>query len=258
MMSWSWIYAFTGLTGAFWVLASGVLAGLGGGDSDASLEGLDGVDGLDAHVDGFEVSVDGLDAGGHGGVDTHFDGALEMSGPHAHGLDGVDAGHASGEAQPGFPFLSPYVISTFLVGFGISGYTMIEAGYGILLHLPIALGIGVTLGGLVGLFYHKLRTTWSGTSQTRRRHLLGAQARVSISIPAGKVGEVSLVAAGTRRGLAARSLTGAALPVGTTVRIERLEGHTAIVQEPASERLERLGASAGPENSNDNGSPEGS
>jgi hypothetical protein len=253
-MTWSWIYAFTGMTGALWVILSGILAGMGGGDSgaDASLDGVDGMDGMDGALDGLDASLDAGMDGGLDGADSGFHAHLDGSG---HGLDSVDAGHASGEAQPGFPFLSPYVISTFLAAFGITGYALLQSGFGTLLHLPVALVTGLGLGGAIGLFFHKLRTSWSGSSETRRRHLLGAGAQVSISIPAGKVGEVTLVAAGTQRGLAARSLTGAAIPVGTSVRIERLEGSTAVVRVPAGESLERL--HRGP-NSNDSGSPEGS
>ncbi|MDF1565504.1 MAG: hypothetical protein P1V51_20875 [Deltaproteobacteria bacterium] len=249
-MTWSWIYAFTGLTGALWVLLSGVMAGIGGGDS-SSVDGFDGsidggVDGLDGGFDGgLDGGVEGLD----GGLDANVDGGFHGTDAGGHaldlahtGIDSIDAGYGMGEAQPGFPFLSPYVISAFLAGFGLAGYASLELGLGVLLHLPIALTTGLGMGGAVGIFFHKLRTTWSQSSEVRRRHLLGAEAQVSVSIPEGKVGEVSLIAAGSLQNMAARSLTGGSLPVGTTVLIERLEGSTAIVREPVGRRLERLGS----------------
>lgn len=195
----AWIYEFLGLTGIFWVLASALLAGLGGhhdtGGGDLSLDG--------AHADTGHLDAD------------------------------------SGHAEPGFPFLSPYVIAAFLAGLGITGTTLLSLGLPALVHLPAALAGGALLGGGIGLFLHKLRTTWSTSAVTRRHHLLGASAEVSVSIPEGKVGEVRLVAGGKRLTLAARTVDGRPLPTGASVRIETLEGATAIVREPTPARLER-------------------
>jgi len=209
------LYAFLGLTGMLWTIGAALLSGLSGGLSGHAPGGLDS--GADLELD-LDASAELADAG-----PQLSDGSQEL-------------------ADPGFPFLSPHVLSSFFAGFGLAGWAAISVGAGLAIHLPAASVIGLLSGGLIGSFLHALRTRLSVTSGATPRDLLGQPARVSLPIPPKGSGAISLDAAGSRHSFAAVTADGAPLPLGAKVRIERIRSGTATVREHPRDRRLREGS----------------
>jgi membrane protein implicated in regulation of membrane protease activity len=102
---------------------------------------------------------------------------------------------------------------------------------------PAASGVGVVAGALMaGIVYQfaKLLYSQQASSEIRMTQLIGRRAEVSIAIPAGGVGQVSLSVAGERSEHIARASAGGALPRGTEVVITSLRGDSVVVA-PANE-----------------------
>jgi len=167
---------------------------------------------------------------GHGG---HAGGG--HGGP-AHG----GAPHADGHTDAGFPLLSPYVLSTFLAGFGLAGWAAMHAGLPPIFHVPIALGAGAVSGGAIGFLLWKLLTTLSPSGEARVMRFVGTRATVDVGIPEAGTGEITFVVDGGRRTAPARTTDGRALPTGATVFIQEMDGATALVREDAEARVRRL------------------
>ncbi len=155
-------------------------------------------------------------------------------------------GHTEGGQEGGFPILSPYVLSVFLGSFGVAGYAALSAGLGWWLHLPIAVAAGVFGGGTVGTFLWKLATTWSPSGEAQVARFAGMEAKVSVGIPEGGIGEVGFVLDGGRRTASARTVDGHALSTGTVVIIQEVRGSTVVVREEAAARIKRLAESTEP------------
>lgn len=222
MSTFGWIYAFTATLGVGWVVISATLSGLFGSDADAGMHGDPG------H----------LDLGAHGGPDAGVDlghgDALALADP------GDGQGAHAGHGQSGFPFLSPYVLSTFLAGFGLSGYAAQAAGLPTLAHLGIAGGVGALTGGGVGWLLWKLTTSWSTSSEARVGRFAGARGTVTVSIPDGGLGEVAFLVDGSRRTASARTDDGRALPTGAEIVVRGVDGAAVLVKEDAAARIKRL------------------
>lgn len=141
------------------------------------------------------------------------------------GLDhgGADAGGPS--------VLSVRVMAAFLTAFGVGG---VVARYYSLSH-PAASGVGVVSGiAMAAVVYQFAKILYSqqASSEVRMHGLIGATAEVSVAIPEGGVGQVSLSSGGERTDHIARSADGRPLGRGTTVVITGL-GAQAVVVKPA-------------------------
>jgi len=94
--------------------------------------------------------------------------------------------------------------------------------------------VAALLAGLAGamLLGAFLRKVMAGevTLDPRDYRLEGTLAKVTVSIPAGGVGEIVFTKAGRRRSEAARSVVGQAIPRGSEVVILRYERGAAHVQ----------------------------
>jgi membrane protein implicated in regulation of membrane protease activity len=141
-------------------------------------------------------------------------------------------GFDHGGADAGGPsILSVRVMAAFLTAFGVGG---VVARYYSFSH-PASSGVGVVAGVVMaGLVYQfaKLLYSQQASSEVRMQGLIGATAEVSVAIPEGGVGQISLSSGGERSEHIARSADGRALSRGTTVVVTAL-GAQAVVVKPA-------------------------
>jgi len=141
----------------------------------------------------------------------------------------VDVDADIGEGLPGF--FSTRVVSLFVVGFSSMG---IVAHY--VWQLPpyysslCGLGAGVLMGalayGLIVLLYRQ-----QATSTPTRADYRGLKGRVTIAIPKGGTGEVSVALKGQLRGLMAVAADREPIAEGRPVEVLDLTGGTATVKE---------------------------
>jgi membrane protein implicated in regulation of membrane protease activity len=146
------------------------------------------------------------------------------------GADHGDFGHEGGPS-----IFSARIMASFLTAFGVGG---VVARYYDLPH-PAAAGCGVVTGIVMsGLVYQFAKVLYSqqASSEVRMTGLIGKSAEVTVGIPRGGMGQVTLEYGGERTTQIARSKDGAAIPPGTGVVVTALLGDSIIV--------ERVGAPA--------------
>jgi membrane-bound ClpP family serine protease len=152
-----------------------------------------------------------------------------------HLLGGHDAhieigtgGHAeAGFQDSGIPGLSPFsptTICSFITAFGGFGliFSHIDATSNVWISLPLSIFGGLLVAGAVlwlfGAIFHATQSSSEGHVGT----LAGHTATVITPIPAGGVGEIAYVQAGSRYTAPAREQNGAAVANGQTVKITRI------------------------------------
>ena len=140
----------------------------------------------------------------------------------------TDVGHAdAGGAGPSI--LSARVIASFLTAFGVGG---VIARYYNLSH-PLSSGIGFVAGMiLASIVYQFARLLYSqqASSEVRMSSLVGQSAEVTIGIPEGGVGQVTLTVSGERSSHIARTVSGRTIPPGAAVTITALSGDSVLVE----------------------------
>jgi membrane protein implicated in regulation of membrane protease activity len=150
-----------------------------------------------------------------------------FGGDHEIGAHEIAVGHA--DADVGGPSIfSARIMAAFVTAFGVGG---VVARYYHLPH-PAASGVGVVSGVvLAGLVYQFAKFLYSqqASSDTRMTGLVGRSAEVSVAIPSGGVGQVSLNFGGERSEHIARSADGSALSRGAEVVITGLRGDSVVV-----------------------------
>jgi membrane protein implicated in regulation of membrane protease activity len=138
--------------------------------------------------------------------------------------DHGDFGHEGG---PGI--FSARIMASFLTAFGVGG---IVARYYGLSH-PAAAGCGVVAGAVMStLVYQFARILYSqqASSEVQMSRLVGKTAEVTVGIPQGGMGQVTLEYGGERTTQIARSKDGAVIVPGTEVVITALRGDSVIVE----------------------------
>ncbi len=181
-----------------------------------------------------------LGAGGVTGLHIGHDGLSHGPGPPhgahtGHGA-GVDADGAG--APHGLPLFNLTSLLAFLTWFGAAGWLLNRLTAW---PVPVILSVAVLIGGVgsaVVAAFLRLVLAGERTMDPAAYRLEGTIARVTVSIPAGGIGEIVFSKAGTRRGEAARSLGGGPVPRGTEVVVVGYEGGVATVQ-PWSEFIGR-------------------
>ena len=141
----------------------------------------------------------------------------------------VDHDYEAGHGGPGI--LSVRVMASFLTAFGVGG--VVGRYYG--LSHPASSGIGVLSGvAMATLVYQFARLLFSqqASSDLKMASLVGRVGEVSVGIPAGGLGQVSLTVAGERSEHIARSANGQALPRGAEVVVTGLRGDGLVVAPP--------------------------
>ena len=139
------------------------------------------------------------------------------------GADHGDFGHEGGPS-----IFSARIMASFLTAFGVGG---VVARYYDLPH-PAAAGCGVVAGIVMsGLVYQfaKILYTQQASSEVHMAALVGRTAEVTVAIPRGGVGQVTLEYGGERTTQIARSRDGEAIPAGTAVTVHALLGDSIVV-----------------------------
>lgn len=129
-------------------------------------------------------------------------------------------------AGPGI--FSARIMAAFLTAFGVGG--VVGRYYG--LSHPAASGIGVVAGiVMAGLVYQFARVLYGqqASSEVKMATLVGKNGEVSVAIPTGGVGQVTLTYAGERSDHLARSANGQAVQRGAEVVITALRGDGLVV-----------------------------
>jgi len=168
---------------------------------------------------------------------SHHFGAGHSHIEFSHGMH-TDGAHGHAEADsshdmPGFSVVSPVVITSFVTAFGGFGMMLckIPATESAWLSAPLSVlgGLGVA-AGVLWLFRAIFRHT-QASSESRVATLPGLSAMIITPIPAGGVGEIAYVQAGSRYTAPARGEKGTAISNGTTVKITRVLGTQFYVSE---------------------------
>jgi membrane protein implicated in regulation of membrane protease activity len=125
--------------------------------------------------------------------------------------------------------ISLLAIASFITSFGAFGLGSSALGAGIGLSLVSALFGGVVIGIAAQLFFmYILSPTIS--SEVRQAALIGQVAEITTPIPKNGVGQIALIAQGSRMTYSARTTSkGEMVTRGTPVRIERIVGNIAYV-----------------------------
>jgi hypothetical protein len=252
--------AFAGL-GALYVLLAAFLghgadAGGGGGGHGAAFGGH--------HAGGGAHSAHGdAAAGGHGAPATHAHPHPEdttTGGRHSeaaeaaeagapYGLDGGGHGAVAATAQTvaafHFPFFSPLALATLVAAIG---------GWGLIAKYALDAGDAASLAmAIPAAMATAYFVTWAGwrivsgaraNSVIRLQDLVGRIAEVTIPIPAGGVGEASVLVDGERYAAPAREAAGGAVARGAAVTIVAA-GPTLLVRAGQAPANQEEGASHG-------------
>ena len=147
---------------------------------------------------------------------------------HDAGGHEISADHGGLGDHGGPSILSARIMASFLTAFGVGG---VVARYYNLSH-PASSGVGVVAGIVMSsIVYQFARILYSqqASSEVRMSTLVGRSAEISVAIPKGGVGQISLTYGGERSEHIARSGDGRALARGTEVVISGLRGDTVIV-----------------------------
>jgi hypothetical protein len=146
-----------------------------------------------------------------------------FGGDHDFGHDGDIGGHDGGPS-----IFSIRIMAAFLTAFGAGG---VIARYYDLSHVAAsAIGVvcGLVMAGVVYQFA-KLLYAQQASSHLHLNRLIGASGEVSVSIPPGGVGQITISAGGERTEHIARTADGQAIARGVTVTITGLGGDSVIV-----------------------------
>jgi membrane protein implicated in regulation of membrane protease activity len=140
------------------------------------------------------------------------------------GADHGDFGHEGGPS-----IFSARIMASFLTAFGVGG---VVARYYNLPH-PAAAGCGVLTGIVMsGLVYQFAKILYSqqASSDIHMTGLIGKTAEVTVGIPRGGMGQVTLEYGGERTTQIARSKDGGVIPPGTVVVVTALVGDSITVE----------------------------
>jgi len=140
------------------------------------------------------------------------------------GTDHADFGHESGPS-----IFSARIMASFLTAFGVGG--VVARYYG--LPHPAAAGCGTVAGAVMsGVVYQFAKILYSqqASSEVRMAALVGRMGEVTVGIPQGGMGQVTLEYGGERTTQIARSKDGVAIPPGTAVTVTAILGDSIIVE----------------------------
>ena len=133
-----------------------------------------------------------------------------------------------GGGPDGHGFIDTRSVAVFLTAFGGFGAIAVRSGLGVVPSALLGLASGLVLGGAVALFGRFLYSQQS-TSSVSGSQLVGRTAQVTVTIPAGGVGQVSCRIGEERVEKIARAREGEELKSGALVLIEEFTGDSVIV-----------------------------
>src|SRR5262245_49942197 len=144
-----------------------------------------------------------------------------------HDVAGHDVSVEHGDAG-GPSVFSARIMASFITAFGVGG--VVARYYG--LSHPAASGVGIVTGiVLAGVVYQFAKILYSqqASSEVRMPALIGRNAEVSVAIPEGGLGQVTVSFGGERTEHLARSEDGRAVARGALVVIRGLGGDSVVV-----------------------------
>lgn len=144
---------------------------------------------------------------------------------------GGNVGHVGADHAYHFPLFSPIAIAIFLTAFGAGGFIGLEVlkDQHPATSLALAGGSGVVFGlSIASAMFWIFRKTVA-SSAARESDILGADAVVTITIPAGGTGKIAYVAAGSRFTAPARSMAGTEIRQDAAVVIRERDGQVFVV-----------------------------
>ena len=158
-----------------------------------------------------------------GGHDVHVDVGHAEAG---HADTGGHADADGGQGMPGLSAFSPTVIASFITSAGGLGmiFSKIELTKPLWISLPLSLIGGFIIAAGVLFVFNAIFNQVQSSSESRVASLIGHCATIITPIPAGGVGEIAYVQAGTRYTAPARASENGALDKGKTVYIVRIVG----------------------------------
>ena len=148
------------------------------------------------------------------------DGHLEVQGHD------MDQGH-------GPSIFSARIMAAFLTAFGAGGAISRYFGLNHLVSSGTGIVCGVVLAGLVFQFA-KILYSQQASSEVLMHTLVGLTAEVTVGIPEGGVGQITLTSAGERSTHIARPSDGRPIGLGTEVVITGMRGDSVIVERAAT------------------------
>lgn len=232
--------------GLIYVIAAGALGALGhgagghGGDAQVDTGGVDvhaeagtGTAGMEsADLDNGDFGTD-TEAGelGAGGMDAGH-GLAAGHGAPSHAGAGYDghAGHHDDGAMEYSPF-SPLSLMGFLCAFGATGLIATALQLSTLASLALAVGGGIVMALLLWLVIGKLLFGMQGTSEAHQADMIGLEADVLTPMDEGHTGEIAYILDGMRYTAPAKLLHPGAVGKTSKVRIRRISGNVAYVEE---------------------------
>jgi hypothetical protein len=126
--------------------------------------------------------------------------------------------------------ISPITVSSFITAFGAFGVISRQLfGASGPISLLAATGSGLVVAGAMFLFYSRFLIGSQGSSEVRVGRLAGMTGQVVTPIVADGIGEIALVAQGSRVTYPARSSQGIAIKRGSLVVIDQMMGTQALV-----------------------------
>jgi len=134
--------------------------------------------------------------------------------------------HGSVDVSP----LSPITIASFVTSFGALGLISTQL---FLIGDPVSLliatvGAAVIASGMF-LFYSRVLVAGQGSSAVQMSDIRGSKAEVIIPIPKSGLGQVALIARGSRSTWSARSVDGKPIANGAIVTVQAATGNTLFV-----------------------------
>ena len=146
--------------------------------------------------------------------------------------------HDGGAGVDGHGFIDSRAVAVFITAFGGFGAIGIRSGLGVVPSGLLGLAGGFVLGGAVALFARFLLAQQS-TSSVSGGQLVGRTAQVTVTIPAGGVGQISCRVGEERVEKIARARDGVELKSGALVLIEEFTGDSVIVSPGAESETYR-------------------
>ncbi len=145
-----------------------------------------------------------------------------------HEIGGHDIDHPDADGGGGPSIFSARIMASFVTAFGVGG--VVGRYYG-LTH-PAASAIGIVAGVVMATVVYefaKILYTQQASSEVHMTGLVGRTASVTVAIPAGGVGQVTLAVAGEHTEQIARAADGQAIARGIEVTITGLRGESVVV-----------------------------
>ena len=156
-----------------------------------------------------------------------------------HGASGKDAAGHDANAND-YPLFSPLNIALGLTSFGGVGTVMNVLALPGYVTFPSASLAGAAMWGAAFYFFFRLFRATQGSSEAVVEQNVGKEGTVTLSIPAGGLGEIHFVARGSGYNAPARTEDGSALTQGSNVIIIRIDDGVYVVKASIEERLKQL------------------